>query len=65
MTGLQVVNNWLAANATALNLPTFRQEIGRTGQNYDWLCKAIRKGHIDAPDNIKAALSNGFEGLMK
>lgn len=44
--------------------PTFRQEISRSGQNYDWLRKAVRKGHIEAPDHIKEIIGKDFKELL-
>lgn len=64
MSDLQVVNKWLVDNAVALKLPTFRQEISRSGQNYDWLRKAVRKGHIEAPDHIKEIIGKDFKELL-
>lgn len=65
MTGREKLNEWLEYVGNELELPTHRREIGPSGNNFEWLCKAVRKGHIAAPDEIKAILAQGIEGLLK
>lgn len=63
MTGLDLLNQYLADNRTRLGLAPYHAHVDRSGNNLKWLRKACKKW--DIPDDIRAHINTPIENLLK
>lgn len=63
-TKLAHLNELLARDAAARDIPQFRSQISASGANQDWLLKAYKR-HDDANPEIKELLALPFKKLAQ